>query len=130
VHEWRVRSDTGYLRQQVFKRDRGVCSMCRRDTVALARKLRRLRWWERKKMCVTLGVPYWRYRSLWDADHIRPVAEGGGECELENLRTLCIPCHRRVTSELRERLKARRAAVSELAEGGEVSEVSEVSKVW
>ena len=33
-------------------------------------------------------------RSLWDADHIRPVAEGGGQCDLDNLRTLCLLCHR------------------------------------
>ena len=39
-------------------------------------------------------------RSLWDADHILPVAEGGGECDLENIRTLCLICHRRVTQEL------------------------------
>jgi 5-methylcytosine-specific restriction endonuclease McrA len=46
-------------------------------------------------------------RTLWDADHILPVAEGGGECDLENLRTLCLPCHREVTAELRRRLKAK-----------------------
>ena len=44
-------------------------------------------------------------RSLWDADHILPVAEGGGECDLENLRTLCLRCHRAATRELRERLR-------------------------
>jgi len=44
-------------------------------------------------------------KSLWDADHIQPVAEGGGECDLENIRTLCLRCHRTVTLELRERLR-------------------------
>jgi hypothetical protein len=43
-------------------------------------------------------------RSLWDADHIRPVAEGGGQCDLDNLRTLCLLCHREATSRLRLRL--------------------------
>jgi 5-methylcytosine-specific restriction endonuclease McrA len=43
--------------------------------------------------------------SLWDADHVVPVAEGGGECDLSNMRTLCLKCHRRVTMELRERLR-------------------------
>ncbi len=45
-------------------------------------------------------------KSLWDADHILPVAEGGGECEcdLENLRTLCLVCHRRETRALRRKL--------------------------
>jgi 5-methylcytosine-specific restriction endonuclease McrA len=43
-------------------------------------------------------------RSLWDADHILPVAEGGGQCDLDNLRTLCVPCHREATAQLRQRL--------------------------
>jgi hypothetical protein len=33
------------------------------------------------------------------------VAEGGGECDLENIRTLCLRCHRTATLELRERLR-------------------------
>jgi 5-methylcytosine-specific restriction endonuclease McrA len=47
-------------------------------------------------------------RSLWDADHILPVAEGGGECDLQNIRTLCLKCHRVVTAELRSRLLEQR----------------------
>lgn len=49
-------------------------------------------------------------RSLWEADHIVPLAEGGTNT-LGNLRTLCVPCHREVTRELRARMaKARREA--------------------
>lgn len=47
-------------------------------------------------------------RSGWDADHVVPVAEGGGECDLDNFRTLCHPCHKRVTAELAARLAQRR----------------------
>jgi 5-methylcytosine-specific restriction protein A len=32
--------------------------------------------------------------------------EGGGECDLENLRTLCLLCHRRQTLDLRLRSRA------------------------
>jgi hypothetical protein len=32
--------------------------------------------------------------NAWHADHILPVYLGGGLCQLENLRTLCVPCHR------------------------------------
>ena len=49
-------------------------------------------------------------KSLWDADHILPVTEGGGECDLDNIRTLCLRCHRAATAQLRERI--RRAKVS------------------
>jgi hypothetical protein len=34
VHQWRLRTDPGYLRDQVFARDRGRCAVCRIDTVA------------------------------------------------------------------------------------------------
>lgn len=44
-------------------------------------------------------------KTLWDADHILPVVEGGGECDIENIRTLCLRCHRGVTMQLRERLR-------------------------
>ena len=37
-----------------------------------------------------------------------PVAEGGGECDLSNMRTLCLKCHRAVTDLLRERLVRQR----------------------
>jgi hypothetical protein len=36
-----------------------------------------------------------------------PVVEGGGECDLQNLRTFCLICHRQQTLELRRRLASR-----------------------
>ena len=42
--------------------------------------------------------------AVWEADHVVPVSEGGGECGLDGYRTLCTPCHKRVTAELRKRL--------------------------
>ena len=46
--------------------------------------------------------------TLWDMDHIIPVVEGGGGCGLDNLRTLCIPCHRKVTKKLMVKLAENR----------------------
>jgi hypothetical protein len=43
--------------------------------------------------------------DFWQVDHKVAVAEGGGNCGLENLRTLCVPCHREETEKLRVRLK-------------------------
>ena len=41
---------------------------------------------------------------FWQADHVLPVAEGGGDCSLHNIRTLCTPCHQKETAKLRRRL--------------------------
>lgn len=82
VHEWKVRTNPGYAREHVWKRDRGVCALC------------------------PSGTPPWP-NWQWEMDHTVPVVEGGGECGLENLRTLCLEHHRKVTNELRMRLAAK-----------------------
>jgi 5-methylcytosine-specific restriction protein A len=52
----------------------------------------------------------------WEADHIIPVIEGGGECDLSNLRTLCLKCHREQTAALAKRRAAARKAAREAAQ--------------
>ena len=105
VHEWKLRSQPAYLRQQVFLRDRGICAHCRIDTMRELRRLRRSRGENRRRLLTHWGMLKRMRRSLWDADHIIPVVEGGGECDLENLRTLCLRCHKQATQSLRERLR-------------------------
>ena len=110
VHQWRLRSDPGYLRDQVFARDRGRCAICLADTVAIFAALKRARGAAREAGLRFYGMATVKARrSLWDADHIVPVAEGGGQCDLDNLRTLCLVCHREETVRLRRRLRERRA---------------------
>jgi 5-methylcytosine-specific restriction endonuclease McrA len=94
VHEWKLRTDPGYLRAQVFARDRGVCAHCRLDTEILRRDKRKLDYAARRQFEKEWG----QRRHLWDADHILPVAKGGGECDLANMRTLCLKCHRKATA--------------------------------
>jgi len=106
VHQWRLRTDPGYLRDQVFARDKGVCALCEADTLAIYNALKRARGANRTAGLSLYGLAsIGARRSLWDADHILPVAEGGGQCDLDNLRTLCLPCHREVTARLRLRLR-------------------------
>lgn len=45
---------------------------------------------------------------LWHADHILPVSQGGGECTIENIQTLCVACHQLKTQEDMKRLKKKR----------------------
>jgi 5-methylcytosine-specific restriction endonuclease McrA len=110
VHEWKLRTQPGYVREQVLKRDKGICAACRVDTLAEARRLRYARGAGRKVLLAQWGVKARTRKSLWDADHIVPVAEGGGQCDLENIRTLCLRCHRAATLELRRRMRAARQA--------------------
>ncbi len=104
VHHWRLRTDPGYLRDQVFARDRGICSRCHMDTRTAYAMLKKSRGAQRKMMMGYWGLTRIHRRSLWDADHIVPVIEGGGECDLSNIRTLCIACHKDATAELRSRM--------------------------
>ena len=90
-----------------FARDKGVCASCGTDTVAAFLALKRSRGPGRVRMLQQWGLKTINRRTLWDADHIVPVAEGGGACDLSNIRTLCLLCHREVTRQLRERLAER-----------------------
>jgi 5-methylcytosine-specific restriction enzyme A len=105
VHEWKLRSQPAYLREKVFERDRGICADCGVDTNAAARKLRFSRGPSRTSLLLHWGLRTRSRKSLWDADHIVPVIEGGGECDLSNIRTLCLRCHRSVTNKLRQRIQ-------------------------
>lgn len=115
IHQWSVRNNVRYARACVRRRDKGVCAICKVDCNALRKQLNALPTAERYKKAAELGIPKHRaYRkSLWDCDHILPVVEGGGECGLNNLRTLCIPCHQKATAELKKRLAGKGSSGNE-----------------
>lgn len=62
-----IKGDTSIIRSQLFLVDLGACRMCG---------------------CIT---------EDWHADHIFPVMFGGGACDLSNMQTLCISCHKEKT---------------------------------
>jgi 5-methylcytosine-specific restriction protein A len=97
VHEWKLRSDPSYLRECVFARDKGICAACGVDTERWRRQRSRRTGQKRLDFLQQIGVPPHR-KSLWDADHVVPVAFGGGSCGLDNIQTLCYPCHLRKTN--------------------------------
>lgn len=93
VHEYKLRSDPHYLRAAVYQRDKGVCAKCGLDTAKLEQQLWALKTSEeRDELRRRMGMPLHR-TTFWDADHIVPVSEGGGLCDLSNMATLCCPCH-------------------------------------
>lgn len=116
--DWAVRNSPSLMRQRAYQRDRGVCALCGIDSALLAKALHAE--WRRLKLATTDRQRqaraefrrkyrwFFSRRSYWDADHIVPVVEGGGETGLENMRTLCVPCHQRVTKDLARRRASRR----------------------
>lgn len=112
VLEYRSEYDWQFIRGLVFDRDRGVCKICNTDTMWLRAvvKTRRPHMGHSDWESFTLKMLDCRLtRDPWEADHIRPRHDDGHN-HLDNLRTLCIPCHKRVTSEFaKERARRRRA---------------------
>lgn len=104
VHELQLRRNPRYMRQCVFNRDKGICSICSIDTKIIARTAKELHGDDRVKFLASYNITAKRKinrkygGSLWDADHIVRVADGGGQCGLDNIRTLCISCHKIITA--------------------------------
>lgn len=118
-----------HVRFHVFERDKGVCAKCGADSEKAERLIANLRGhgcfslggeWLRNRgyVCqegvamlrLAWGRSNWDTTSLWEADHVVPVAEGGGGCGLDGYRTLCRPCHIDETRLLRWRLSEKARA--------------------
>lgn len=119
VDQWKIANDPGYMRETVYKRDRGICAKCGCDSSKEFKKIRQQvkdECWIDGKLdrikCKAIFGRWSQHRSTgYDIDHIIPVVEGGGQCTIENLRTLCHPCHKDETAAL----AGRRAAAKRLA---------------
>lgn len=104
AHEIQLRTNSKYLRECVYNRDVGICAICNIDTKHIAKTALTLIGSERVNYLNTYNIPIsrkiWKRKfggGLWDADHILPVQYGGGQCGMNNLRTLCISCHKLIT---------------------------------
>jgi len=106
VHELQLRTNGRYLRDCIYKRDKGTCQICQIDTKNIANEALKLNGDDKKiflkKNSISLKRKIWKIKhggGLWDADHIIPVKDGGGLCGLDNIRTLCIKCNKVVTKD-------------------------------
>ena len=109
VHEILIRSNNRYIRDCLYKRDKGICAICSIDTKKIAKEALKLENDERKEYLkeyrITMKRKIWIRKhggGLWDADHIIPVVNGGGQCGMDNLRTLCIKCHKEETKKIKK----------------------------
>ncbi|XP_027125391.1 uncharacterized protein [Coffea arabica] len=109
--EYSSRTKTKYLRQALFQVERGICTMCQLDCHGLVEKIKPLSHENRQQYIRVAAPKLAKCKKLfdkliqdptegnaWHADHLVPVYQGGGECRLENMRTLCIACHADVTA--------------------------------
>lgn len=118
VDNYMIRNSSNMVRHHVKIRDKGICSNCGincEEVRALMVRCWRLHKGERqydflwsksdRKNFFSQWGPWGNdsSRSLWEADHIVPVIEGGGCCGLDNYRTLCLACHKRETAHLAKR---------------------------
>ena len=143
VEEYQIRSNPGFARARVWERDRGICALCGADTEPWWRVADEMEADLRQRIKTSERPPvapyevrsplYEAMRILyakriemddllkvaghgghqWEMDHIVPVVEGGGECGLEGLRTLCLEHHKAATAALAaRRAEARRPQLS------------------
>ena len=106
----------------IFDRDEGRCQLC---------------WWDLGRLERVIDHAHWHYRDLrapgrweliegwllellcgypaariWQCDHRRPLSEGG-LTHPDNLRTLCVPCHKIVTAQgVRRRAESKQGAIN------------------
>lgn len=107
--EWLIRRNPTSVRWHLKQRDGGRCAGCGRDMVWLHDVWRMLRehltYAEWQQLGRRLSGLHNCNRTWWEADHIKAVVEGGGQCGLDNYRTLCVRCHRQETKQLFARRK-------------------------
>ncbi|KAL5746769.1 hypothetical protein ACOSQ2_024066 [Xanthoceras sorbifolium] len=109
--EYRIRTSGRFLRQELFQIEHGICTNCQLDCHKLVKHIKPLSLERRRKYIEEVAPKVASRKNLleklvndptegnaWHADHIVPVYRGGGECRLENMRTLCVACHYEVTA--------------------------------
>lgn len=131
IEEYLTQSDARFARRRVRDRDRGVCALCGVDTELIRAHMRFLK--KHSYGVDPLSVMFTQtYNNLkthlrtlynkansagdfWQADHTTPVCEGGGCAALDQLRTLCTPCHKAETKKLAARRAEQRRLLNDKA---------------
>ncbi len=117
---YKLATNTGFLRFKTFERDHGICAECEIDCDSLEVRVwgystNIKRPWRLSKSQLVLPIEQrtlnvqalrdngwtlksYHPRTLWAADHIEPLADGGA-FDLGNVQTLCLLDHTKKTSD-------------------------------
>ena len=138
LRQYLTLSHGSFVRGQLFERDHGICAECGVNAAQMDAVLTRLQddllhpllMTVHPMIATTLRAEGWtnvklrgrgsypdaiEFSSCWEAHHVYAVVDGGGECGLENFRTLCFVCHKIVSAEhARMRAHLRRLKKREL----------------
>ncbi|XP_057517108.1 uncharacterized protein LOC130798224 [Amaranthus tricolor] len=142
---YRSRTSGRFLRQELFQVERGICTNCQLDCHKLVQDMKPLTTEDREKYIQREAPQLTKHKKLlenlvrdpsdgnaWHADHKIAVYLGGGECTLENMRTLCVACHADVTAAQRtERCMARkllRKALTSLRRNAKQNQTSRIAE--
>ncbi|KAK2166038.1 hypothetical protein LSH36_43g04079 [Paralvinella palmiformis] len=133
MDQYWMKGSRGYSMQQVYQTEHGICQLCDFDAQQLYDKIKNTtNLYKRAKLiqeskygtlktAIKQKMANNPVRGLfWQVDHIKPVIEGGGTCDIDNLRTLCVLCHREVTAQL-HRDRAEQRHKREAAKCGDIT---------
>ncbi|KAH9599821.1 Helicase [Trypanosoma melophagium] len=95
------------VRRSVREADKGICSCCQVDCETLCSLVAVATTRKEREAVIDRMHPHMRHYpnlfnrivenpvpgNVWNADHILPVSQGGGEASMDNLQTLCVACH-------------------------------------
>ncbi|KAG5485304.1 hypothetical protein LSCM4_05937 [Leishmania orientalis] len=120
-----IRRSGGAMRRGIGSIDKSICSHCHVDCDRLCSSVAAVaKRWERVAVIGKLHPQLLQFPALceravsnpipgnfWHADHVVPVACGGGEATLDNLQTLCVVCHSLKTQEDIKLVRMQRASL-------------------
>ncbi|XP_074644008.1 uncharacterized protein LOC141900831 [Tubulanus polymorphus] len=106
-----VKTSREYGRKIIYEVEQGICQICKFNAEQFFTQIKVTKDLERRAQLIK-DSPYnilkpevkdrmvtKPYRGqFWHVDHIKAVMDGGGQCDIDNLRTLCVLCHQKVTS--------------------------------
>ncbi|XP_048735505.2 DNA annealing helicase and endonuclease ZRANB3-like [Ostrea edulis] len=121
-----IQTNSSYCRDQVYEAEHGICQMCNFDAHSLYKQIRNTEDMQRRVDILHSSKfdklnPKQKEKivknpaagQFWHVDHIRPVWEGGGQCDIDNFRTLCVLCHQKLTAQqARKRATIRKLGVA------------------